>query len=355
VAVIALLLFLAVSVSVHWREHPRKASTPEQKSPVVRAPTWDRILEGCGALYYSFSPDGKELAWSGISAAVPLDDRFQLGVLSVRDGRVKCLRTMAHGAAHISWSPEGNDLAVVMCDGPLLILNPTNLKTKAEIPFPGNDRRGATAVQYSPDGKSLAVATWDNKISLLDLRSKTYRTVGSLDHFVKFLEFSADGRLLLAASDVISLGVWDLKGRNAPWLMSPFVNPNPGTRSIAGAFCSGDQIITAGGDGFVRIWDFPTRRLVASHHARLGHIFRAAMPKDRSSIVLGVAGGPVLMSIPSGEVTQRFGPYEASLESVAITPDGKNAIICTDKQDKEEISEGALYRFSVHPRASDRK
>lgn len=360
---VLLLLVMGAGVVVLWHWPGKEVPVPDTDVVVEpdknlsaeQPPTWTQTLEGGGVLYYSFSSDEEELAWGGISSAVPLDDRNQVGILAVRDGRVKCVRSLPDGITAVAWAPNANYLAVALCSGPLLLLDTTTLKTKLEICCPGNGRGGATGLCYSPDGKFLAIGTWDNSIRILDLHKNTFRTVGALHSQARFLDFSADGRFLLAAADVIYCGVWDLEGLGAPWMLNPITAPDEDTGAIAGAFWSGNQVITACGDGYVRVWDAPTKRLVASHHAQLGPIFRAATSKRRNNIVLGVAGSAVLMSLSSGEVTRRFGPIEGALLSVTISPDESSVFVCTEKAEKEDHFEGALYRFPARSPGSAHK
>ena len=88
--------------------------------------------------------------------------------------------------------------------------------------------------------------------------------------------------------------------------------------------------ITAGDDGFVRVWDaatFKPRDLPVGKKP----IFCLALAKDGKRFLVGDDAGAIkLWSLPEGVEVYKFSGLGKTVRGVAFSPDERNAISCGD-------------------------
>ena len=179
------------------------------------------------------------------------------------------------------FSPDGARIVTVASDGMVRLWEAqtaalvASLDTTARTARPLSRYRYKSAAvrqtTFSPDGTLLATLTQEGTACLWDAGSGRFLSpialapppVTSTDDapylVVFFLEFSADGRmLLLSASRFFNL--WDVRARTAR-----AVPMGPSDR--AGLSHSGKSVVISGDDG-LRIWDAETGRIVARFETR---------------------------------------------------------------------------------------
>lgn len=146
----------------------------------------------------------------------------------------------------------------------------------ASLPF-------AARVHFSPDGKVLGVGRAG--FDLYDVASRT-RLLNVLPHRAQALrlEFSPEGRYLLASYRSRGTAVWDLAGTDAPFRTDGKHGRWTGHRAyfLAGGECCG---------GRVRLWDAESRRLVAELEDRVPISYVAAAPDGSILATASEAGG----------------------------------------------------------------
>lgn len=328
----------------------------------------------------AFRPGTRQLAvggkpgaqlWDVTDPAVPR----QLTVLPEASGKVE----------NLAWSPDGNELAAAADKAGTIrwsvALDGKQATTAAVLPSTNAEgtRFVSTTVAYSPDGALLAAAGtnatvefWDRRSdrptpvaqlplggpgwSALDLafdRSSTKLAVGTgqnqalvvdlTDHtkpaiiqraggftsLVNAVAFHPDGTTLAAGSSDNSVQIFDVGSDSPARLVLP------GRGIITSLLFRGDELVTAGNDGFIRTWPLPgpvSRKLSAPIRTFTGSA-------DGTTAIVGFLR-EAADSTPdqlhqftltdSGELTERgphlkFHPTDRSSGASTISPDGRIA------------------------------
>lgn len=143
------------------------------------------------------------------------------------------------------------------------------------------------ALKFSPDGACLAAGNWDAEVGIFNLKNLDEKpvVVGFRDRrdysAVDDLDFSPDGKLLVAASKSGEPRVWEAAtGRQIFELR--------GHRQAVGAVAfsrDGQHIFTAGDEGVLMTWDAATGDLLARQFGHAGRITRICPTADGREIL----------------------------------------------------------------------
>ncbi|TTC14938.1 Echinoderm microtubule-associated protein-like 6 [Bagarius yarrelli] len=200
---------------------------------------------------------------------------------------------LGHPARTVSYSPEGDMVAIGMKNGEFIILLVTSLKIWGKK----RDRRTAIQdIRFSPDSRYLAVGSSENAVDFYDLtlgpqlnRINCCRDVPS---FVIQMDFSADScfiqlstgaykRLVYevpsgkqitepAVIDRITWATWtSVLGDEVVGIWSR--NTDKADVTCASVSHSGINIVTGDDFGMVKLFDFPCPEKFAKHKRFLGH------------------------------------------------------------------------------------
>jgi WD40 repeat protein len=191
-----------------------------------------------------FSPDGTLLAIG--------DSGFQVRLVDVASGEVKA--TFPHPAAvsDLAFSPDGKSLAVCGQNDTAAIYALPDGKRRFEI-------QGRTA-SYSSDGKQLLVAGGAGTLSWLDAATgKVKKTVSTVPH-LPWAAWSKDGKRVVSWNgNEADVKLWTAAGKADGVLPGPSPTGFEGARfpRVASLALSvdGATVVTACGDGLVRVWD----------------------------------------------------------------------------------------------------
>jgi WD40 repeat protein/class 3 adenylate cyclase/tRNA A-37 threonylcarbamoyl transferase component Bud32 len=165
-------------------------------------------LPGLGgpAATFAFSPDGNRLA------ATDLEGNMR--IIDLESGEVRRPPRLSGFPTHLSFSPDGETLAVV-AEHEIELRDSGSLRVIAHLPSRSGDED--RWVRFSPDGRLLAVASFAGYTQLWDVGSR--KPVGAPlrghEHEVLNAEFSPDGRLLATSSADGTVILWDVKSRRA--------------------------------------------------------------------------------------------------------------------------------------------
>ena len=170
----------------------------------------------------AFSPDGRQIA-----ADV---DSENISIFEWQTNKPPRLIKASIPRA-VVWSPDGRHIGCAVVDeDSILIFDAASGKQLHKI-------KGGDRVAFSPDNKTFAIANIGGNITLhnLDDAKKIGEFAAKEKSSVISLRYSKDGLLLLAASDVGIVDVWDLKNSKRSqsfegWGLAVFV---PGDKAVA--------------------------------------------------------------------------------------------------------------------------
>lgn len=146
---------------------------------------------------------------------------------------------------------------------------------------------------------------------------------------VRALAFSPDGRLLVSAGDDNAARLWDV----GTGQISLRPMPHPSSITLAGFRPDGQAFFTAGSDAVVRLWSSRTGELLGTPMTHQGIIVSAAFTADSSTFITGTTEGVVtLWEAATGKRLRSF-RQPAEHATVALSLDGKLALISTWRGD----------------------
>jgi WD40 repeat protein len=306
----------------------------------------------------AFSPDGKTLALVGTR---PYSWEIELWDMASRQHRAT-LRAPFRGTSRIrslTFSPDGKVLAAACDDGKVRLWDVRESKELAALPA----HRGAVnSVAFSRDAKTLATgggipaltgggrtgrdAFTSGEIKIWDLSTKkAIRTFVGHKGLVSALCFGKDSHLLAAGDIKGELQVWDLatgtsvskgiasESQGESWRIDtvPVLLGHRGVMALA-LSPDGTTLVSAGGDGTVRLWDFPAVREKCILPGSTKEISTLAFSPEGRFLAAGTEGGTVKLwrNVADGVPAIQSHPWAAARDrdvSGGLSPDGAVMIL----------------------------
>ena len=203
-----------------------------------------RPLPGLGAPAQAmgFSPDGGRLAVADVNG--------NLRMLEVRTGAVRRAPRLPPFPAHLTFSPDGETLAIALDRNGTQLLDGRSLRVIARLP--GRPGAGGTSVRFAPDGRLLAVTGGDGSTQFWDVAAR--RRVGAPlrghEDLVTDAEFSPDGRMLATSGVDGTVILWDLPSRRALGTL-----PGPASWTAVRFTRDGRRIFVLRETGVIQRWE----------------------------------------------------------------------------------------------------
>lgn len=219
---------------------------PEKQSRVLK-----EFSTGCRSL--AVSADGKKVAYSGTDAKTVVADAATGKTIQVLPVQTQALA--------LAFDPAGEKLLMLGRDGWLRLFaaEPAADKAKTELWQVRIQRGQRGAVAFSPNGKLIAASSSGVlKVALADEGTELFTVGGLFDNgLVQQVEFSPDGRLLIAACEGATGGVfvWEVATRSLVRRLAT----GYGTVSRLGVFPDGSRLVSAGAEEVITLWDLSGR------------------------------------------------------------------------------------------------
>ncbi|MEL6352504.1 MAG: AAA-like domain-containing protein [Cyanobacteria bacterium J06627_28] len=189
----------------------------------------------------SFSPDGEIIASVGIDTAVKLWDR---------NGRN--IQTIEHDSwmTTVSFSPDGETLAIAQNDKVQL----WRIEDAQEILTLNYRQEGINGVSFSPDGETLAIAQ-RHEIKLLTKEGQLLTTFAAHSQRVNSVSFSPDGETIISAGEDGFVRLWDTNGQELSSFVGATDRLGYSNEDFEASFLPDGQSIISTSNGTVTLWD----------------------------------------------------------------------------------------------------
>lgn len=242
------------------------------------------------------------------------------------EGTIEVTRTSDGQSIRV---PSGSYAVAAPEDDPFV---PRPLPAKFNAPRITLDAGSATVqiCALSPDGKTLASGTADGIVKLWDLAAgRVRRILRTSDRAVRALSYSADGRLLAAATDERDrpVRIWDpATGREIAVLEGPKL------RITTLAFAPEGTTLLTGGvggrtGGEVRLWEATTGREHPGLSGDGREVQAVAYSPDGTHFATGSVDGQVrLWDAATGVIRHKLAAHTQHVRVLTFSPDGKTLV-----------------------------
>lgn len=305
-------------------------SLPEGKE-IQRTPARFGPIRGV-----AISPDGKTFASTGNTVCVwDVASGEQIAELEK--------------ASVVAFSPDGKTLATLSGGRTLTLRDTSDFRLRDVI----HVQSGCYDLSFSPDGDRVAVTGFSGNIDFYDLASRQESVVlqpASLTRSQSYtnVALSADKKILACINTHV-LTLW-----HHPESPQRYRETLPTDRPVSClAMHSNKQVIAAGSDGCVYVWDLQTRRslptLVADEKS--SEVSAVAFSPHGRFLAAGCADGNIILWDLSNTQPLRTFPGESMrIKCLAFSPDGRS--LASGSSDHKvglwDFEEGFLRNLEGH-------
>lgn len=194
----------------------------------------------------------------------------------------------------------------------------------------------------SPDGRLLALGT--SGIKIFDMQSDSViMTLNGHSKPIEALAFSADGKLLLSASDDYTIRLWDLKTKKQTKIWE-------GHRWEVNSICflpDGERFVSTSNDGDVRIWDMSMAHSSYTFDKHSSAVAGVAYNFDGSIIASASWDKSILVwDAKTRQILHRLLGHTKDVLNVEFSPNGILLVSCSRDHTIRiwDINKGSLIK-----------
>jgi WD40 repeat protein len=250
-------------------------------------------------------------------------------------------RTTAILRADADWvyvatpSPDGQLVATAGDDGSVRIWNVRRRRLVSTIT---GHQGPARAAGFSPDGTRVATAGQDGVVAVADVNGHNRHVVlrippGNGHHptYPNSVEFSFDARKLVVGARDGTVRLIDLEHRTSG-VLGRHRGEVEGSRGVRMARFDkhATRVVSAGFDGFARIWDLARKTSLPLAHGKTWVIDASFSPDGRRVATASSDGRLRLWDARSGRPLFNLKVVPENLLSVRYSPDGKRLVTGAD-------------------------
>jgi len=197
---------------------------------------------------------------------------------------------------------------------------------------------------FSPEGDRL-LAVGGRYARLFNLathrQERSFGPQGAVNH-VAFATSDAQ-RFVTAGADG-SAKIWDLNERR---VVQKLEGEHAG-RLYAAVFAPGDaQVLTAGDDGKLILWDAATGAVLKRFETQGGRFRSAEFTADGTRVITAAANGvATIWNVATGVPEREFSAGETALNCASLSPDG-SLVIAGDADNNAQIWDAATGRLTM--------
>ena len=262
----------------------------------------------------AISPDRRLVATGGDDATVC--------VREVKSGALK-RRLRGHSARvySVAFSPDGRFLASGSEDRTIRLWD---LCSEHKYRVLGGHWAGVVSVAFSPDGKLLASAGRDRRIRLWEIETAAQRRV--IQVRVNTVTFSPDSQLLAATGRDGAIRVFHVADGHETRVLRGHRSEAMG----AGFTPAGDQLVSSGVDGTVRLWDLRSGEHKVLDRRKVRRYYLGVSPTERLVGVPQADGDVLLLPLDPAGGQRRLVGHRAEVNYLQFSRDGRLVATTSD-------------------------
>lgn len=323
--------YTGMIISVAWSPDGKRIATAndDETARLWDAETGDEetILSGHtnSVLTVAWSPDGMWLVTASIDGTVRIWD-------SATGNELSDIR-LAYPVWQAAWSPNGLQLATTGADGLAQVWDVSSGKEAFALQGKTLEQFG---IAWSPDGKSLATTAGSGfSVRIWDATPATLTLFGA-QSIMSWVAWSPDGRHIATADYSEKTAViWDAQTG------IPLLTFAGHTRDVQDVFWSpdGSKIVTTGWDNLAKVWDANTGKELLTFTGHVGEpvakingvdaLFGGGWSPDGTRIM--TAGGDGSVRVWNAKTGEEYLFFQATKDfgaSASWSPDGTRIATC---------------------------
>jgi WD40 repeat protein len=207
-------------------------------------------------------------------------------------------------------------------------------------------RVSVSSLEFSRDGRLALTANGQSSARVWNVETgRQVRLLSGLSGGVRDATISSDGKSAFIAGNDGKTHIWDLSsGREIRSLIG-----HTGFVQSVALSRDGRLAITGSGDKTARVWDVATGRELRRFDGPASFVHGAVLsPDGRTALALNPQGMVEIRDVATGELVRRFA-QSGPADSVAVSPDGRQALTAGADTQLWDVSSGAKVRqFKPH-------